>query len=86
MAAGRPTGLDALAGGVGDPPQAGSARLLPCTILSGFLGSGKTSLLTHILRNKQGLRRDICACQLDSAAWAQVHMRVAPFPLPAGVQ
>ncbi|EFN52146.1 hypothetical protein CHLNCDRAFT_58985 [Chlorella variabilis] len=65
MAAGRPTGLDALAGGVGDPPQAGSARLLPCTILSGFLGSGKTSLLTHILRNKQGLR---CAVIVNDMA------------------
>ena len=29
---------------------------LPVTLLSGFLGSGKTSLLKHILLNKEGLR------------------------------
>ena len=29
---------------------------LPVTLLSGFLGAGKTSLLQHILRNKDGLR------------------------------
>lgn len=31
-------------------------RPLPVTLLSGFLGSGKTSLLTHILNNREGLR------------------------------
>eukprot|EP00331_Platyophrya_macrostoma_P016984 CAMPEP_0176470030 /NCGR_PEP_ID=MMETSP0127-20121128/40217_1 /TAXON_ID=938130 /ORGANISM="Platyophrya macrostoma, Strain WH" /LENGTH=532 /DNA_ID=CAMNT_0017864255 /DNA_START=31 /DNA_END=1626 /DNA_ORIENTATION=+ len=31
-------------------------KLLPVTLLSGFLGSGKTSLLTHILHNREGLR------------------------------
>ncbi len=29
---------------------------LPVTVLSGFLGAGKTSLLNHVLRNRQGLR------------------------------
>ncbi|MFT3823876.1 MAG: GTP-binding protein [Chitinophagaceae bacterium] len=29
---------------------------LPVTVLSGFLGAGKTSLLNHILHNKEGLR------------------------------
>lgn len=29
---------------------------LPVTVLSGFLGSGKTTVLNHILRNRQGLR------------------------------
>lgn len=29
---------------------------LPVTVLSGFLGSGKTSLLNHILHNKDGLK------------------------------
>jgi len=29
---------------------------LPVTLLSGFLGSGKTSLMKHILQNKEGLR------------------------------
>ena len=29
---------------------------LPVTVLSGFLGAGKTSLLNHILNNKEGLK------------------------------
>ncbi|MCW5876967.1 MAG: GTP-binding protein [Anaerolineales bacterium] len=29
---------------------------LPVTVLSGFLGAGKTSLLNHVLHNRQGLR------------------------------
>lgn len=31
-------------------------RKLPVTVLSGFLGAGKTSLLNHVLRNREGLR------------------------------
>merc|ERR1719460_910089 len=31
-------------------------QLLPVTVLSGFLGAGKTSLLTHVLQNQDGLR------------------------------
>mmetsp|Transcript_87122 Transcript_87122/g.154186 ORF Transcript_87122/g.154186 Transcript_87122/m.154186 type:complete len:564 (+) Transcript_87122:51-1742(+) len=33
------------------PPQK-----LPVTVLSGFLGAGKTTMLTHILTNREGLR------------------------------
>ena len=33
-----------------------STKKLPVTVLSGFLGAGKTSLLNHILHNKEGLR------------------------------
>ncbi|HND50731.1 MAG TPA: GTP-binding protein, partial [Anaerolineales bacterium] len=28
---------------------------LPVTVLSGFLGSGKTTVLNHILNNREGL-------------------------------
>ncbi len=31
-------------------------RKLPVTVLSGFLGAGKTSLLNHVLHNREGLR------------------------------
>jgi G3E family GTPase len=31
-------------------------RRLPVTVLSGFLGAGKTTVLNHVLRNRQGLR------------------------------
>lgn len=33
-----------------------SKKMLPVTVLSGFLGAGKTSLLNHILHNKEGLK------------------------------
>ncbi len=29
---------------------------LPVTVLSGFLGAGKTSVLNHVLRNRDGWR------------------------------
>ncbi|MFN7210945.1 MAG: GTP-binding protein, partial [Aggregatilineales bacterium] len=29
---------------------------LPVTVLSGFLGAGKTSLLNHVLHNREGMR------------------------------
>eukprot|EP00884_Botryococcus_braunii_P011986 jgi/Botrbrau1/20789/Bobra.0156s0019.1 len=36
--------------------DAGLKRQLPVMVVSGFLGSGKSSLLTHILSNQQGLK------------------------------
>lgn len=37
-----------------DPSK--SVKSLPVTVLSGFLGAGKTSLLNHVLNNKTGLK------------------------------
>jgi len=38
---------------------------VPVTLLSGFLGAGKTTMLEHILRNKEGLR---CAVVVNDMA------------------
>ncbi len=38
------------------PELGDSNQRLPVTVLSGFLGAGKTTVLNHVLRNREGLR------------------------------
>jgi tRNA A37 threonylcarbamoyladenosine biosynthesis protein TsaE len=35
------------------PPQAAPEARLPVTVVTGFLGSGKTTLIKHILANQE---------------------------------
>src|SRR5579863_7371119 len=37
-------------------PMNGSLARVPCTIVTGFLGAGKTTLIRHVLANAQGRR------------------------------
>ena len=54
-----------------NPTRNRKPKPIPITVLSGFLGSGKTSLLQHLLHNKQGLRiaiivNDVASVNIDS--------------------
>ena len=47
------------------PPHAPAEARLPVAVITGFLGSGKTTLVKHILANQQGLRTGVIVNELS---------------------
>ena len=46
------------------PPQAPAEARLPVAVITGFLGSGKTTLVKHILADQQSLRTGVIVNEL----------------------
>ena len=61
---------------------------IPMTILSGFLGAGKTSLLSHVLNNKEGTKVSSGAAWEDgrrraaAAHWSSLTTQSCPRAIP----
>merc|ERR1719271_547547 len=70
-------GMDGMGGGFGGRGVGREAPKpkVPVTILTGFLGAGKTTLVRHILQNREGLKvgvvvNDVAEANIDSEVLA----------------
>lgn len=51
-----------------EPPARPVGERLPVTLITGFLGSGKTTLINHILSNRQGVRAAVLVNEFGEIA------------------
>jgi hypothetical protein len=58
----------------------GSLTRVPCTVVTGFLGAGKTTLIRHVIANAQGRRLAVIASSAMSASMAKFS-KAAAMPL-----
>jgi predicted AAA+ superfamily ATPase len=53
--------------------QRGPQKIVPITLLTGFLGTGKTTLVQHILANKSGMKVNIPLVLCDPIGFDITH-------------
>jgi hypothetical protein len=58
---------------------------LPVTVLSGFLGTGKTTMLNHVLANRAGLPLLVMVCLQLACSWSSNVASAQHFDIPIAI-